>query len=255
VLRNEGIIFDEVNLEFIDRPAMMQIPVSSPAVLGRLKYFARPYDFVLAPIVNNVQLEIEDQAEKPILITRYNKNSEEWASATFYNVRTGKPCHITIGASNDPDLVPVKSYRQILNGYPLNPEHKFLAPRGHSRCDQWTRGIHERDHVIANQHIPCGKEHRSKLDQGLIEHPDAGGADAIPRFSCRVYQNGRVAADLEMIRWLSNFTERQIQEATGLERQTIRLIRHGQLVKRSTYQKIEEFRRDLDSKKGTEQST
>jgi hypothetical protein len=27
-------------------------------VLGRLKYFARPYDFVLAPIVNNVQLDI-----------------------------------------------------------------------------------------------------------------------------------------------------------------------------------------------------
>ena len=106
VLKNEGIIFEEVGLEFLDRPAMMQIPVSSPAVLGRLKYFARPYDFVLAPIVNNVQLEIEGQAEKPILITRYNKNSEEWADATFYNVRTGKPCRVTTGASNDPCSTP-----------------------------------------------------------------------------------------------------------------------------------------------------
>jgi hypothetical protein len=161
----------------------------------------------------------------------------------------------TLGSSSDPDIVPVKSYRQILNGYPLNPEQKFLAPGGTGRCDQWTRGILERDHVIANQHIPCGKEHRSKLDQGLVEHPDGDEDGSAPSFSCRVYRNGKVAANLEMIRWLSNFTEQEIKEATGLERKTIRLIRHGQLVKRSTYQKIEEFRRDLGSKKGTEQST
>ena len=88
--------------------------------------------------------------------------------------------------------------------------------------------------------------HRSKLDQGLIEHPDADGKGT-PRFSCRVYQNGKVAADLEMVRWLSNFSERQIKRATGLKRRTIRLIRHGQFVKRSTYQKIEDFRRDEES--------
>jgi len=45
--------------------------VSSPAVLGRLKDFVKPYDFVLAPIVNDVDLD--DQAEKPILITRFTK--------------------------------------------------------------------------------------------------------------------------------------------------------------------------------------
>ena len=123
-MRNEGIILRDDSLDgdtdWLDRPAMMQIAVSSPAVLGRLKNFARPYDFVLAPIVKDD--DMERQAEKPILVTRYNKHSEEWLSATYYNVRTGKPCRITTGESNDPDVVPVKSYRQILNGYPLNPE-------------------------------------------------------------------------------------------------------------------------------------
>ena len=156
----------------------------------------------------------EGQAEKPILITRYNKNSEELANETFYNVRTGNPCRITTAASDDPDVVPVKSYRQTLNGYPLNPEQKFLAPDGIMRCDQWTRGILERDHVVADQHIPCGKEHKSKSDQGLIEHP-AGEDASTPRFSCRVYRNGKVAADQEMIRWLSNLSERQIKRATN----------------------------------------
>ena len=45
-----------------------------------------------------------------------------------------------------------------------------------------------------------------------------------------------------MVCWLSNFTEEEIKEATGLERNTIRLVRHGQLVKRCTYQKIKDFR-------------
>ena len=69
------IIHKGKNPEWLDLPAMMQIPISSPVVLGRLKNFAKPYDFVLAPIVSKARLELEKQAEKPILITRYTKNS------------------------------------------------------------------------------------------------------------------------------------------------------------------------------------
>lgn len=110
VLRNEMIIHKGKNPEWLDLPAMMQIPISSPAVLGRLKNFAKPFDFVLAPIVSKARLELEKQAEKPILITRYTKNSVEWLNATYYNVRTGKPCRITLGDSKDPNIVSVKSY-------------------------------------------------------------------------------------------------------------------------------------------------
>jgi len=52
VLRNEMIIHKGENPEWLELPAMMQIPISSPAVLGRLKNFAKPFDFVLAPIVS-----------------------------------------------------------------------------------------------------------------------------------------------------------------------------------------------------------
>src|SRR5581483_891275 len=54
---------------------MMQIPVTSPAVLGRLKHFAKPYDFVLAPIVNDGCFKLEEQIEKPILITRFQSTA------------------------------------------------------------------------------------------------------------------------------------------------------------------------------------
>jgi hypothetical protein len=44
VLQNEGIALTTDEPDWLDRPAMMRIPVSSPAVLGRLKEFCKPYD-------------------------------------------------------------------------------------------------------------------------------------------------------------------------------------------------------------------
>jgi hypothetical protein len=47
VLQNEGISFKRGEPDWLDRPAMMRIPVTFPAVLGRLKGFCKPYDLVL----------------------------------------------------------------------------------------------------------------------------------------------------------------------------------------------------------------
>jgi len=77
VLQNEGIALKADNPDWLDRPAMMRIPVSSPAVLGRLKAFCKPYDFVLAPVIKEGGLQLEEEAEKPILVAQFSKNSEE----------------------------------------------------------------------------------------------------------------------------------------------------------------------------------
>ena len=60
-------------------------------------------------------------------------------------------------------------------------------------------------------------------------------------FKCKVYENGRVVASPETLRKLASFSERQIREATGVRRDTIRLVRHGKGVKRSTYEKVINF--------------
>jgi hypothetical protein len=60
-------------------------------------------------------------------------------------------------------------------------------------------------------------------------------------FKCKIYENGRVVAGPETLRQLASFSERQISEGTGMNRDTIRLIRHGKGVKRSTYQRVIEF--------------
>jgi hypothetical protein len=148
VLQNEGIALKTDEPAWLDRPAMMRIPVSSPAVLGRLKAFCKPYDFVLAPVIREGDLQLDEEAEKPILVTRFNKDSEEWSAATYYNVRSGEPCSITTGESGSDNVLPVRSYRSVVNAYVNNAESKFNGPDG-SQCHPWTRGILQRTHVVA----------------------------------------------------------------------------------------------------------
>ncbi|PYU67360.1 MAG: hypothetical protein DMG49_19060 [Acidobacteria bacterium] len=232
VLQNEGIAFKSGEPDWLDRPAMMRIPVSSPAVLGRLKDFCRPYDFVLAPVIRDGDLALDGEADKPILVTRFTKNSQELSTVEYYNVRTGEPCRITTGEPRSKDIIPVRSYRSILDTYVNNAESKFNGPDG-KQCCIWTRGMLQRMHVVANEHRYCGKDVKRKLEQGPVDHEI--------EFKCNVYENGRIAAAPETLRQLAIFSERQIRKETGVRRDTIRLIRHGNVVKRSTYQKMINF--------------
>jgi hypothetical protein len=238
VLQNEGISLKHDEPGWLDLPAMMRIPVSSPAVLGRLKDFCKPYDFVLAPIVRDGEFNLDEEANKPILVTRFEKASEEWATATYFNVRTGKPCRITAGEPNSKGAIAVRSYRSVLNAYVNNAESKFDGPDGR-QCCSWTRGMLQRTHIVAGEHKYCGKEFKRKLEQGPVDHE--------VEFNCKVYQNGRVVAGPETLRLLANFSERQIRQATGVRRDTIRAMRHGKGVKRSTYDKIVKFLRKNES--------
>jgi hypothetical protein len=139
VLQNEGISFKCEEPGWLDLPAIMRIPVSSPAVLGRLKDFCKPYDFVLAPVVRDGDLNLDEEANKPILVTRFSKKSEEWPTATYFNVRTGEPCRVTTGEPTSKRMIAVWSYRSVLNAYVNNAEAKFDGPDGR-QCCSWTRG-------------------------------------------------------------------------------------------------------------------
>jgi hypothetical protein len=242
VLRLDNVSREGSDPAWLDYPAMMKIPVSSPAVLGRLKGFCKPFDFVLAPILRNDKLKPQERAEKPILITRFNKHSDEWLDARYYNVRTGGKCRITT-ADRKGGRIPVKTYREILHQYLYHPESKFAGPDGRP-CDPWTRGVLQRGHIVAADFKYCGKEIKRKLEQGPVDHET--------EFKCKVYENGRVAAGPEMLRQLAGFSEREIARGTGLHRKPIRLFKHGETVTRRTYQKIATFLRKHESKPNRE---
>ena len=131
-------------------------------------------------------------------------------------------------------MIPVRSYRSVLNAYANNAESKFNGPDG-KQCGSWTRGILQRMQVVAGEHRYCGKEFKRKLEQGPVDHEI--------EFKCKIYETGRLVADPEILRQLARFSERQIRKGTGVCRDTIRLIRHSEGVKRSTYEKIINFLR------------
>jgi hypothetical protein len=91
-------------------------------------------------------------------------------------------------------------------------------------------------HVVAGEHWYCGKESKRKLEHGPVDHE--------VEFKCKVYENGRVVAGAETLRQLARFSERQIRKGTGMDRDTIRLIHHGNGVKRSTYERVINFLRN-----------
>ncbi len=231
VLRFDQVLWRGSDPPWLDYPAMIKIPVSSPAVLGRLKGFVKPYDFVLAPILVEDNLDPTERAEKPILITRFTKHSSEWLNATYFNARTGEECRITVGKRRK-GCVHVKTYRQVLHQYLYHPESKFAGPDG-APCGPWTRGVLQRRHIVAERFRYCGKEFKRKLEQGPVDHD----TDA----KVKVYEGGRVAADPELLRLLEDFSEREIADGAGVHRSRVRLLRHGGTVTPRISQKIMSF--------------
>jgi hypothetical protein len=110
------------------------------------------------------------------------------------------------------------SYREILNLYLFNPESKFNAADG-KPCSPWTRGLLHRRHIVAGTFNYCGKESKRKLEQGPVDHDID--------FKVKVYESGRLSAEPETLRALANFSERDISKATGLKRDTIRIVQCG----------------------------
>jgi hypothetical protein len=102
-------------------------------------------------------------------VTWFNRQSQEWSAATYYNVRTGDPYSITAGEYNSDNVIPVRSCRSVLNAYVNNAESRFNGPDG-SQCRRWTRGILQRMQVVVREHRYCGKEFKRKLEQGPLDH-------------------------------------------------------------------------------------
>jgi hypothetical protein len=99
--------------------------------------------------IRDRDLHLDEAGEKPILITRLTKNSEEWENATYYNVRTGETCRITTGESKSRNVIAVRSYRSALNAYVNNPESKFNGPDG-KHCWILIRGMLQKMDIVAS---------------------------------------------------------------------------------------------------------
>jgi hypothetical protein len=153
--------------EWFKIPAMMRMTVSTPAVLGLLEGFTKPFNFVHVPLLfPNLYPAGKDQSDFG-LITPFSKHRAEWLKTKAIDTHSGKRYSICLlDPKGRTKKIEVKCYGNILGSYREHPEAKFLGSDGEP-CNKLTRGLLRRSHIVASQHR-SGKKRVGDGNRGTI---------------------------------------------------------------------------------------
>jgi len=225
--------------EWFKYPAMMRMTVSTPAVLGLLDGFTKPFNFVHVPLLfPNLYPAGKDQSNFG-LIMPFSKHRAEWLKTKAIDTHTGKQYSISLlDPKGRTKKIEVKCYGNILGSYREHPEAKFLGSDGEP-CNKLTRGLLRRSHIVASQHRYIGKETCRKWEQG--DDP------SLVDFHCAEYSDGKTIADEELTKQIAEFGIRKTARATRTDSKTIMLIVRRERVKPSTLAKVREFFRKREN--------
>jgi hypothetical protein len=219
--------------EWFAVPAMMRMTVSTPAVLGMLKGFTRPFNFVHVPLLFPSLYPAGKDPSNFSLIMPFSKQRDQWLNTKAMDTRSGEQYSIgLLNPKGRTKKVEVKCYGNVLGAYREHPEAKFLGSDG-KPCDSLTRGLLRRSHIVANRHRYIGKETSRRWEQG----DDLSMVD----FRCREYSDGKMVADEEMRKRIIETGIRKIARETGIHSDTVTLIAHGSPVKAKTLSKVVGF--------------
>jgi len=214
-------------------PAMMRTTVSTPAVLGLLKGFTKPFNFVHVPLLFPNLYPAGKDPSSFGLIMPFSRHRSEWLSTKATDTHSGKQYPICLlDPKGRTTKVEVKCYGNILGAYREHPEAKFLGSDG-KPCDKLTRGLLRRSHIVAHRHRYIGKETSRRWEQG----DDISLVD----FQCAEYSDGKAVADKALRRTIVEIGIRKTARATCIDTKTLMLISRGRRVRPSTLAKLIEF--------------
>jgi len=220
-------------------PAMMRMTVSTPSVLGMLKGFTRPFNFVHVPLLFPSLYPAGKDSSNFSLIMPFSKHRDAWLNTQATDTHSGKRHSICLlDPKGRTKKVEVKCYGNMLGSYREHPEAKFLGRDGNP-CDSLTRGLLSRSHIVANRHRYVGKETSRRWEQG----DDPSMVD----FRCAEYRDGKTVADAQTRERIKQIGVRKVARETKINRETVALIADGKPVKPSTLAKIIGF---LERQKG-----
>lgn len=230
LLQAAGVAVPKSTPPWFAIPAMMRITVSTPAILGMLKGFTRPFNFVQVPLISRRVHSDGKGGYIPSLIMPFSKHRELWLGTKAIDTQTGKRYSITLtdpnGRNNN---IQVRTYGNIIGAYRDHPEAKFVDIQG-SPCDATTTGVLRRSHIIANRHRYVGKETSRRWEQG----EDMSMVD----FRCAEYSDGKVVADGQIRQRIKEIGIRKIARSAGVNRETVTLIAQNHRVKTATLEKV-----------------
>lgn len=219
--------------EWFSIPAMMRMTVSTPAILGMLRSFTKPFNFIHVPLMFPNLYPAGKDPSNFSLIMPFSKHRDRWLDTKAIDTHIGEEYSISL---LDPEArtkkIEVKCYGNILGAYREHPEAKFIDRDGNP-CDRLTRGLLRRSHVIANRQRHIGKETSRHWEQG----DDISMAD----FRCAEYSDDKMVADEETIRRLLEIGIRKTARETGIHTDTVTLISRREPVKPITLAKVVGF--------------
>jgi hypothetical protein len=219
--------------EWFTIPAMMRTTVSTPAVLGLLKGFTKPFNFVHVPLLfPNLYPSGKDSSSFG-LIMPFSKDRSKWLNTKATDTHSGKQYRISL---LDPrgctKKIEVKCYGNILGSYREHPEAKFLGSDGNP-CNKLTRGLLRRSHIVSARHRYIGKEASRRWEQG----DDPSMVD----FRCTEYSHGKAVADEKTRKRIVEIGIRRTARETNVDSKTVMLVSRGEQVRPGTLAKIVEF--------------
>ncbi|GAA4403410.1 hypothetical protein [Tsukamurella soli] len=182
---------DRVEPDWLDRPALGRITISSPTMLQPLATWnetrpyaqqIKPYNFLLVAHAAPLGHPPGADPEKFTLIAPYSADATLWAGLMWRNLHdphgptyriTTEDWDHTLGGQ-PADLVVVTSYRDVLHRYMRHPEAKSAGPEGNP-CRHDTTGLLGRRQV----HLTSGNLHHIGKEANKIDDVQAGTVTAL----------------------------------------------------------------------------
>ncbi len=166
--------------DWLDRPAISRITISSPALLrpfsgGALAYRDRvkPFNFALSAHVAPLGHPPGVDPTRFHLVAPFERDSRKWTKLPWIDAYSRNQYEIATGVAAPVGTVRVKSYRDTIALYATHPEAKSADP-DQRECDRTTIGLLGRRRVQATSLVYVGKESNriEEVELGLVHSWD-----------------------------------------------------------------------------------
>jgi hypothetical protein len=219
--------------EWFSIPAMMRMTVSTPAVLGMLNGFTKPFNFVHAPLLFPGLYPLGKDPSNFGLVMPFSKDRGQWLNTKAIDTHTGQKYAISLlDPKGRTRKLEMKCYGNVLGAYREHAEAKFLG-YDEKPCDELTRGLLRRSSIVVGRYRYIGKEASRRWEQG----DDRSVVD----FRCKEYSDGKVVADEATRKLIMEIGIRRVARQSGIHTDTVTLIARGAPVKRATLAKVGQY--------------
>lgn len=168
IIRSEILRQESPEPIWFDYPAVSSLPIRTLHVWQTLENFnkGKLYADQIKPF--NFHLAVHPSAGIPEdvrLIAPFTTESESWGQIEYVDMRTQQVRNVTTDIyeyADNPKLILVKDYREVVGRYIRHPEIKYDGPNGKA-CKHNTRGILQPCHVTISAYELVSKDATSLL--------------------------------------------------------------------------------------------